>query len=55
LLFDIPVAGSQTAFFLLAKFRQKAKSKIAVILQVLVARSGEGKNSRNCKIFIFCC
>jgi hypothetical protein len=38
LLFDIPVAGSQTAFFLLAKFRHKAKSKIAkarneVILQ----------------------
>lgn len=29
LLFDIPVAGSQTVFFLLAKFRQKANSKIA--------------------------
>jgi hypothetical protein len=47
-LFDILVAGSQTAIFILVKFRQKAKSKIAkarseVILQGFSCQKWRGK------------
>jgi hypothetical protein len=59
-LFDIPMAASQTAFFYWRNFAKKPNLKLQklemkLFYRVLVARSGEGKNSRKCQVFIFCC